>query len=48
MDLKKTGYDVLATIVEHISNEIFNVVSKQNNLKNILITGGGAKNNFFD
>ena len=46
IDLKKTGHNVLATIVEHISNEIFNVVSKQNNLKNILITGGGAKNNF--
>ena len=46
IDLKRIGYDVLATIVEHISNEIFNVVSKQNNLKNILITGGGAKNIF--
>ena len=46
IDLKKTGHNVLATIVEHISNEIFNVVSKQNKLKNILITGGGAKNNF--
>ena len=44
--MKKIGHNVLATIVEHISNEIFNVVSKQNNLKNILITGGGAKNNF--
>ena len=46
IDLKRIGYDVLATIVEHISNEIFSVVSKQNNLKNILITGGGAKNIF--
>tara|TARA_B100000242_G_scaffold261559_1_gene207461 strand:+ start:534 stop:1622 length:1089 start_codon:yes stop_codon:yes gene_type:complete len=46
VDLKRIGYDVLATIVEHISNEIFSVVSKQNNLKNILITGGGAKNIF--
>jgi len=44
IDLKRIGYDILATIVEHISNEIFNVVSQQNNLKNILITGGGAKN----
>ena len=46
VDLKKIGYNILATIVEHISNEIFKVVSKKNNLKNILITGGGAKNNF--
>ena len=46
IDLKKTGHNVLATIVEHISNEIFNVVSQQNNLNNILITGGGAKNIF--
>ena len=43
-NLKRIGYDILATIVEHISNEIFNVLGKQNNLKNILITGGGAKN----
>ena len=46
IDLKKIGYNILATIVEHISNEIFKVVSKKNNLKNILITGGGVKNIF--
>ena len=46
IDLKKIGYNILATIVEHISNEIFKVVNKKNNLKNILITGGGVKNIF--
>ena len=46
IDLKKIGYNILATIVEHISNEVFKVVSKKNNLKNILITGGGVKNIF--
>ena len=46
IDLKKKGYNILATIVEHISKEISKVVNRQNNLKNILITGGGAKNIF--
>ena len=46
INLKKTGYNILATIVEHISNEITKVINKRNNLKNILITGGGAKNVF--
>ena len=46
INLKKIGYNILATIVEHISNEVSKVVNTQNNLKNILITGGGAKNIF--
>ncbi len=46
IDLKKIGHDILATIVEHISNEISKVVNSKSNLKNILITGGGAKNIF--
>tara|TARA_B100000963_G_scaffold359299_1_gene386187 strand:- start:5322 stop:6431 length:1110 start_codon:yes stop_codon:yes gene_type:complete len=44
--LKKIGYDILATVVEHISYEISKAVNTKSDLDNVLITGGGAKNIF--
>ena len=46
VNLKKIGYDILATVVEHISYEISKAVNTESDLDNILITGGGAKNVF--
>ncbi len=46
VNLKKIGYDILATVVEHISYEISKAVNTKSDFDNILITGGGAKNVF--
>lgn len=39
------NYDVMRTIAEHCAYQIANVLTK-NNLNNVFVTGGGAKNTF--